>query len=563
MSLLSQGSRVKTPKDYDFAVLSHSAREMHASLYPGVNYKSFAWFLTGPRSSGVSIGSQEPYDYIVIHDLNYCHGDARRITRFSDDDTGMQGLTDHPFPETTSGHLVFLRGFPSPNWVRTVGLRYGVDPEYFRRLLSFGRSRDYYDLPALPSSSSNIINIRITSIGQHPNIAMKRQQAPEQTLKHFQSLGIGSRVGESIVRELSVHDGEHFSIEQEISICVNTKKGHGWNGKSHVYFNYGVFLTKVKKALIFLDVGRDLDDGPPGPWSNISSYPSGNIFLPVIQSEPRICLRDHHKWNIVPDPPLKPGKSRSLFMQSASILSHDSYGRFLKDEVMKLDAFYALSDLYSFAASAENEFFNLLRAKLDSETKHLDDERHMETSLQNLVYHRKLLGAHAERLQEAIWQLGRHGSPDWPTHQLTKEQGKTRPSGSDLEVPNIAANQVKSATTEVEQAVMRLIDDYEHLLNRAKSLSIQYKEGMEHIQNSAMLYESRKAIEQARGVARLTLLAFFFIPLGFTTSFFGMNFQELGDHLSIWIWFATSVPIFALSLIVCFWSTVSLLFTKR
>ncbi|KFY83753.1 hypothetical protein V500_09918, partial [Pseudogymnoascus sp. VKM F-4518 (FW-2643)] len=232
-----------------------------------------------------------------------------------------------------------------------------------------------------------------------------------------------------------------------------------------------------------------------------------------------------------PDPPLKPGKSRSLFMQSASILSHDSYGRFLKDEVMKLDAFYALSDLYSFAASAENEFFNLLRAKLDSETKHLDDERHMETSLQNLVYHRKLLGAHAERLQEAIWQLRRHGSPDRPTHQLTKEQGKTRPSGSNLEVSNVAANQVKSATTEVEQVVLRLIDDYEHLLNRARSLSIQYKEGMEYIQNSAMLYESRKAIEQARGVARLTLLAFFFIPLGFTTSFFGMNFQELGDHL--------------------------------
>ena len=130
MSLLSQGSRAKTPKDYDVAVLSHSAREMHASLYPGVNYKSFAWFLTGPRSSGVSIGSQEPYDYIVIHDLNYCHGDARRITRFSDDDTGMQGLTDHPFPETTSGHLVFLRGFPSPNWVRTVGLRLSATPEF-------------------------------------------------------------------------------------------------------------------------------------------------------------------------------------------------------------------------------------------------------------------------------------------------------------------------------------------------------------------------------------------------------------------------------------------------
>jgi Mg2+ and Co2+ transporter CorA len=68
--------------------------------------------------------------------------------------------------------------------------------------------------------------------------------------------------------------------------------------------------------------------------------------------------------------------------------------------------------------------------------------------------------------------------------------------------------------------------------------------------NNNMLVESQRAIEQAAGVAKLTRLAFFYIPLSFTTSFFGMNFVQFGTgELSIWLWFAVSIPIFFVSVL--------------
>lgn len=71
-----------------------------------------------------------------------------------------------------------------------------------------------------------------------------------------------------------------------------------------------------------------------------------------------------------------------------------------------------------------------------------------------------------------------------------------------------------------------------------------------------MLTESRKATEQACSVTRLTLLAFLFLPLSFTTSFFGINFRELDEGLNLWIWAATSIPLFVLVLVCYFWTDV-------
>ena len=69
-----------------------------------------------------------------------------------------------------------------------------------------------------------------------------------------------------------------------------------------------------------------------------------------------------------------------------------------------------------------------------------------------------------------------------------------------------------------------------------------------------MLLGSRKPIGQAKAVARLTLLALHFIPLSFTTSFFGMNIKELkGDELDLRVWILTSVPVFGAVVIMCFW----------
>jgi Mg2+ and Co2+ transporter CorA len=71
--------------------------------------------------------------------------------------------------------------------------------------------------------------------------------------------------------------------------------------------------------------------------------------------------------------------------------------------------------------------------------------------------------------------------------------------------------------------------------------------------SSMSIAESKKAIDQAERVTRLTLLAFIFVPLAFTTSFFGMNVKELsGTTTSLWWWAAFTVPVLILAFIGLF-----------
>lgn len=67
-------------------------------------------------------------------------------------------------------------------------------------------------------------------------------------------------------------------------------------------------------------------------------------------------------------------------------------------------------------------------------------------------------------------------------------------------------------------------------------------------------HEARKAIQEAEQTRRLTLLAFFYLPLTFTTSVFGMNIRDLrqGDK-SIWIAFVTGFVVLTLSVINYSW----------
>jgi Mg2+ and Co2+ transporter CorA len=118
------------------------------------------------------------------------------------------------------------------------------------------------------------------------------------------------------------------------------------------------------------------------------------------------------------------------------------------------------------------------------------------------------------------------------------------------------SEQVKIA----DETARDLLEGYDHLVHRVTALSKRCSDSTMSLMNQSMLEESRNAISQARIVGRLTLLAFFFIPLSFTTSFFGMNVRELaekdGPKMSVWLWFVVTAPIFLISLAVCFWSTI-------
>jgi Mg2+ and Co2+ transporter CorA len=75
------------------------------------------------------------------------------------------------------------------------------------------------------------------------------------------------------------------------------------------------------------------------------------------------------------------------------------------------------------------------------------------------------------------------------------------------------------------------------------------------IMNNANIAESKRAIEQAKRVGKLTMLAFFYVPLSFTASFFGMNFEQFatGPYLGVWVWFVVTVPVMLLSIAFYHW----------
>lgn len=235
-------STAKQPNDYIQTVRHHAARDIRTSLYPGVNYGHLTRFLQQHSSHHSSHSPSSRLNYAVIHDLSHSHGEHGRVIAF-DADSGRDDFANHPYPEVGSGHLVFLHGYPSPEWMGVVGARYRVDPEFFHRLLIHTQSGDFYDTPALPSASTNIITLPFCSLGQYLGGFIRATEGDETLDTHFRSLGVRFRTGESIVRAFHLHDEQHFSLVQNISLCVIPRKSSGWSG-THLLRSQITFALK-------------------------------------------------------------------------------------------------------------------------------------------------------------------------------------------------------------------------------------------------------------------------------------------------------------------------------
>ncbi|KIW33961.1 uncharacterized protein PV07_00772 [Cladophialophora immunda] len=524
------------PRDYAAAVHRHSLRSKEHHLFTGTNYRSLALFLRNKNSrasagAGQAPGLSREHDILIIHDLTPA---GRRITRFNSL-TGLQDFHNHPLPADHCGQLVFLRGLPSPEWVNAIGARYRVDPELFWQHLPLTSGHATFDLPALASAACNIAKLTVTSIGH-------------RTVGHAQSVHGGSSVleptrmsgsvlgpvGQSIVRKVSIHDEQNFSIEQDVHISI-IKRGEGW------------------LALILIDSGRDLDEGWVGAWDSSLHQCSRveEIFSPVIMKEPRVCFQGADEGE---NPPVT--AQRRPFSQSTSLLSGEQYGYYLHAPTMRVDAFYALHDVFAFVASAENQFLNMLNAKYLSNTRRYSTISQLEKELTNLRYHNMIVRDHASQLQRTIDCIQNRWDPHWIRPKRPRPPNRQSPPAGPEQGPEHLLAAHESEVQRTEAAASMLLRDFHGLLRKAQELSQRYNERIDEIRTSNMLAESRKATEQARSVTRLSLLAFLFLPLSFTTSFFGMNFRELGPDLSLWIWAVTSVPVFVFALLCCFWADV-------
>lgn len=327
-------------------------------------------------------------------------------------------------------------------------------------------------------------------------------------------------------------------------------------------------------AIILLDFGKDLDDGPSGPGSVTAKLASDfeNFFFPVIQFESKVVFSASENDKTPRTEAEKTSTAgvtqlhaKRRCMQSASLLSEEAYGEYLDQAVMKSDAFYAMGDLFSFAANAENQFLNCLRLKVRADIERLSQQRDLQPTLNNFVYHRGIVREHVQYLDRMVQIMSNRAGLKWPSMKPQPIQAEPiSKNGAAEKRDDSPSNQTELRLAELQQRQIQvanagaasLLQDYEAQRDKANSLVQLYQEGIKDIRATTAVAETRKAYAQAEAVARLTFLAFIFIPLSFTTSFFGMNFKELGNQLSIYVWFAVTVPIFMVAILLCYWEKV-------
>lgn len=271
-----------------------------------------------------------------------------------------------------------------------------------------------------------------------------------------------------------------------------------------------------------IDAGSDLSKGPKGPWLTEEDRHSSSpwtIFTPTIQHNPKNWLRFNSAEGAAST------KSHERFPQSARLLAQQC-GKNLDSQIMVLDPFYAITDLFHFCAFSEIQFMNLMEAKIKEDTDHISLMKQSPT-LSNLLYCQEIIQSHLSHLQKTLKIIKCSGGPFWPR----AEKDHPHQSKKVLEVKT------------------RLLEDYEQLVERAEVLLEQCSKGMDVIMSNVMLAESKRAILQAQSVVKLTLIAFFYIPLSFTCSFFSMDIKGFEQTIDrIWLWFAVSVPLLLISI---------------
>ena len=252
---------------------------------------------------------------------------------------------------------------------------------------------------------------------------------------------------------------------------------------------------------------------------------SANSF-PVIQHHVDMVARQTHTEGTGPFIDLSETSAlENSAIQQSTMLLPFAYNSLADSETAKQDAFYAVNPVFQQAAFSEVQVLNLMEWQIDKEIGILTLERDRSHSLDNLQYFRSFLERHVRQMRDVLRTTRSQGAGNGPLATDARSQRK--------------------ASLALEQ----LVGDYDGLLTRALELRQRCTEGMGVMMNRAIVAESRKAIDQAERLKKLTFLASFFIPLSFTTSLFGANFSEIapGNYLSIWVFFAVSVPVVVLS----------------
>lgn len=293
--------------------------------------------------------------------------------------------------------------------------------------------------------------------------------------------------------------------------------------------------SKACLAAIWLDVGRDLQEGWPGPWQRPDGT-RGTAFdidyIPTVMHAPGIALEGRGPGSGI--------KTQRRCVQSAQIL-HEDYGKQLDATRASYDLFYAISPLFKFVLFSEMAFLELVSSKIRREVNHTSLILKGNHTLSNLVFHQQIIKRHMEYMQDPITFLEGVSDQSWFV-SMTSAQQET-----------------------CNRSAKIMTKDFKAALQHAESLHKECVRGMSIVAHNAATLEAQKAFEEARSVSKLTRLAMVFVPLSFATSAFGMNISELGadDAPSIWVWVVLSAGISLLTYVLFRWQRITEIVKNR
>jgi Mg2+ and Co2+ transporter CorA len=277
-----------------------------------------------------------------------------------------------------------------------------------------------------------------------------------------------------------------------------------------------VFVTNLSPVTIWLDCGRDLAHSPSGPWLSKAGYQAQ--MIPVFRHSPEAPFREIQARD----------RGGTVIPQAASNLYRDNCSSVVTD-LSTFNPFSALFELLLFSAAAESQFLNMISSNLRQNREMLfndsNDENVVASSRSNLMHSLDSLEEHMKDYREIVAFVQRR---------------RERPSSENSD-PAWAST------------VNQILTDFKCLLNRSELLCRECERNMSIAMSNASIAEAKRGLEQSQSLFKFTMLASVYVPLSFTASFFGMNFREIGQgKLSIWLYFAVSLPIFALSALTLF-----------
>ncbi|EME81310.1 uncharacterized protein MYCFIDRAFT_72164 [Pseudocercospora fijiensis CIRAD86] len=483
------------------------------ALYSGSHLYDLCEFMTAKRTQ-----SSEQAGLVTLCDF----GEAGAQTTPLSSPEQFRDLVSRGHFDATPSSVLFLQGRPTAQWLENLGQAFGISCEFFNRHLeyqAYAGQPNPCAYPPLPSQCASMLQFRIFTVikcivdvqdsDDGENLRKARAKHSEQ-LKAYQSRlrrrdGCrGASSGQSVIRNSVLHDLQTMSVEQVVSAYVKSFNG-GWI------------------SIVWSDVANDLHEIVAASWFGGSSRKNGCHM----QTIPAILVPPDDLSEVTPRSTGSPSHSSNCLGQNiASLPFHCALG--LDHKTARHDPFYALSALFSSASASQLQYINMLAQSTEQYLRKARLAEESEIWIENLLMIQKLMHSVQGNMQEIEDSVQQQQWLPWPSIDTEDFRLIKR----------------------VDEAKVKVTTDYKSLLRRTERIAARCESGLHNTMSSLSIAESKKGIEQAGRVAQLTRLAFVFVPLSFTTSFFGMNFQQLatGD-LQIWVWFVISLPIVLLAMV--------------